>query len=167
MLWFRLRLILLLGYDCGQMIGGLAAVRILNKIALPIAGSALMALAGCAGGPRELASNCAASSQRPTAELLFARVADGAISVSESEFRRFINREVSPRFPDGLTVVNASGRWSPPAGSGIGERPKLVMIVLRGGSDDQAKLAAIRAAYQAQYHQQSVLLPTGPECISL
>ena len=42
------------------------------------------------------------------------------------------------------------------------------MIVLRGGADDdQVKLQAIRAAYQSQYHQQSVLLPTGPECVAL
>jgi len=143
------------------------AVRILNKSVLQIAGLAMLMLTGCASQPRELASNCAASSQKPTAELVFGRVADGAPNVSDSEFRRFISREVSPRFPDGLTVVDASGRWAPPADAAIGERPKLVMIVLHGAADDQSKLVAIRAAYQARYHQQSVLLPTGAECVSL
>ena len=146
---------------------GLATVRVLNRGVLPILGSVVLMLAGCADPPRELAANCSTNSQKPTAELLFGRVGDGAPSVSEQEFRRFISREVSPRFPDGLTVVNASGRWAPPAGSVIGERPKLVMIVLHGGADDQAKLDAIRAAYLAQYHQHSVLLPTGPGCVSL
>jgi len=146
---------------------GLTTVLTLNRRVLPIVGLAALMLAGCARQPGELASNCSTSSQKPTAELLFGRVAQGAPSVSESEFRRFLTREVSPRFPDGLTVVNARGRWTPPAGSAIGEQPKLVMIVLHGGADDLAKLDAIRAAYQAQYHQQSVLLPTGPGCVSL
>jgi len=146
---------------------GLRTVRALNRTVLPILGLAALILAGCASRPRDLAANCLAASQKPTAELLFGRVADGAPNVSELEFRRFISREVSPRFPDGLTVMNANGRWAPPAGSSIGDRPKLVMIVLHGGTDDQAKLAQIRAAYQTQYHQQSVLLPTGPGCVSL
>ena len=146
---------------------GLAAVRALKESLLPLAGVAALLLAGCAGQPRELASNCPTASQKPTAELLFGRGSGGAVGVSEAEFRRFLSREVSPRFPDGLTVVNAKGSWTPQASSTIGERPKLVMIVLRGGVDDQAKLEAIRAAYQTQYHQQSVLLPTGPECVAL
>ena len=140
-------------------------MRAFKKIVFPLA--AVLALAGCASRPRELAANCLPSSEKPTAELLFGRLADGAPSVSEAEFNRFIYPEVSPRFPDGLTVVNAKGRWSLPAGSVIGERPKLVMIVLHGASDDQAKLEAIRSVYQARYHQQSVLLPTGPGCVSL
>jgi len=146
---------------------GLAVVRALKKSLLPMAGVVALLLAGCASQPHELASNCPTASQKPTAELLFGRGSDGAAGVSEAEFRRFLNREVSPRFPDGLTVVNARGSWTPPAGSDIGGRPKLVMIVLRGGADDQVKLEAIRTAYQAQYHQESVLLPTGPECIAL
>jgi hypothetical protein len=164
---FGLHPIHLLDYDLKRMKDGLATVRALNVGVLPIVGSAMLVLAGCASPSRELATNCMMSSQKPTVELLFGRVADGAPSVSEAEFRRFISREVSPRFPDGLTVVNASGRWAAQAGSAMGERPKLVMIVLHGGADDQAKVAAIRAAYQAQYHQQSVLLPTGPGCVSL
>jgi Protein of unknown function (DUF3574) len=164
---FGLHPIHLLDYDLGRLNHGLTTLRALNKSLLPIMGLATLMLAGCASQPRELAANCLATSEKPTAELLFGRVADGAPSVSELEFRRFISREVSPRFPDGLTVMNANGRWSPPAGSAIGERPKLVMIVLHGAADDQAKLAAIRAAYQTQYHQQSVLLPTGPGCVSL
>jgi len=146
---------------------GLAVVRVLREGLLPIAGVAALLLAGCASQPRELASNCPAASQKPTAELLFGRGSNSVPTVSEAEFRRFLNREVSPRFPDGLTVVNARGSWTPQASSTIGDRPKLVMIVLRGGADDQAKLEAIRTAYQAQYHQESVLLPTGPECIAL
>ena len=156
-----------LDYVSIRMKHGLAAVRGFRDTLLPIAGVATLLMAGCATHPGDLASNCPAASQKPTAELVFGRGSDGALGVSEAEFRRFLSREVSPRFPDGLTVVNAKGRWTQSPNAAIGERPKLVMIVLRGGADDQAKLEAIRTAYQAQYHQQSVLLPTGPECISL
>jgi len=146
---------------------GLAVVRALKEGLLPLAGVVALLLTGCASQPRELASTCPAASEKPTAELLFGRGSNSVPTVSEAEFRRFLSREVSPRFPDGLTVVNAKGRWAPQASSTIGDRPKLVMIVLRGGSDDQVKLEAIRTAYQVQYHQESVLLPTGPDCIAL
>jgi len=148
------------------MKNGLAAVWAFKKIVVSVAAVAVLALGGCASRPRELASNCLTPSEKPTAELLFGRLGDGAPNVSEAEFTRFLNSEVSPRFPDGLTVVNAKGGWTLPTGSDLGQRPKLVMIVLHGGSDDQAKLMAIRTVYQARYHQQSVLLPTGPGCLS-
>ena len=46
---------------------------------------------------------------RATAELVFGRSSDDAAhpSVSEADFTRFLDKEVTPRFPDGLTVIDA------------------------------------------------------------
>ena len=137
------------------------------KILLPIISFAALALAGCATPSEEIVASCPNASQKPTAAMVFGRASTGAPSVSEAEFNRFITREVSPRFPDGLTVVNARGHWTPPAGSTIRDPSKLVMVVLRGTPDDGAKLDAIRVAYEARYHQQSLLLPTSVGCVSL
>ena len=121
-------------------------------------------LAGCAS--QSIAPGCKTGSERPTAQLVFGRVSETGPGVSEAEFTKFLDQEVSTRFPDGLTVVDAQGRWTPPAGTIIHEPSKMVMLVLRGREDERAKLEAIREAYKRRYHQQSVLLMTSNACVS-
>ncbi len=123
-----------------------------------------LALAACASSPP---GQCAAPGQHPTAELVFGRVSEGVPSVSEAQFAKFLQQEVSRRFPDGLTVVDAQGRWVPPAGGAIQGPSKTVMIVLRGGADDQEKLEAVRAAYSQRFHQPSALMLTDQTCVSV
>ena len=130
-----------------------------------IAAALATMLAGCAGLPH---NGCPKSGQRATAELVFGRSSDDPThpSVSEADFTRFLDEEVSTRFPDGLTVIDAQGRWSAPAGAAVHERSKMVMIVLPGHADDRQKLDAVREAYKARYHQQSVMLMTHGDCVS-
>ena len=131
-----------------------------------VVAAALLA-AGCATKPTPSPPPCASLSERPTAEIVFGRVSeDGQGGVSESAFTRFLQEEVNSRFPDGLTVVDAQGRWTPPAGSEIHDPSKMVMIVLRGASDDRDKLEAIRTAYDRRYHQPAVLVTADAACIS-
>ena len=105
---------------------------------------------------------------RATAELVFGRSSDNTAhpSVTETDFTRFLDEEVTPRFPDGLTVIDAQGRWSAPAGQAVHEQSKMVMIVLPGRDDDRRKLDEVRAAYKTRYDQQSVLLMTHGDCVS-
>jgi hypothetical protein len=130
-----------------------------------IGAAVAVTLSGCAGFP---GSGCPRSGQRATAELVFGRTSDDGTypGVSEADFARFLDQEVSPRFPDGLTVIDAQGRWTPPAGTAIHEPSKMVMIVLPGHSDDRQKLDAVREAYKQRFHQQSVLLMTHGDCVS-
>jgi Protein of unknown function (DUF3574) len=107
--------------------------------------------------------------QRPAnlAELMFGRDIGGRVAVSEAAWTRFLVREVSPRFPDGLTVTSARGQWRDRStGAIIHEPSKLVSIVLPGNQDDQARLEAIAAAYKRRFHQQSVVIVEQPVCVS-
>jgi hypothetical protein len=45
------------------------------------------------------------------AELLFGRNIEGRANVSDAQWTDFLGREVTPRFPDGLTVFEAAGQW--------------------------------------------------------
>ena len=136
-----------------------------RPVKLAIVGAALAAvLSGCALTDR---LSCPNGGRRATAELVFGRVSsDGTGGVSEAQFADFLDKEVSPRFPDGLTVIDAEGRWKPPAGSSIREPAKIVDIVLPGHLDDRGKLDAVRSGYKARFHQQSVLLMTHGDCVS-
>ena len=132
------------------------------RVAL-VSGLLALGLAGCATVPK---GPCVAAGQHPTAELVFGRISDGAPGVSEAQFAKFLQQEVGRRFPDGLTVVDAQGRWFPPAGGAIRGPSKTVMIVLRGGADDREKLEAVRAAYTERFHQPSALLLANQSCVA-
>ena len=101
-----------------------------------------------------------------TAELFFGRGIADRDGVSETDWARFVDEEVTPRFPDGLTVLDARGQWrAPGSASVVRERSKVLVIVLGGAKDDDAKLDAIRDAYKRRFHQQSVLLVRHIDCV--
>jgi hypothetical protein len=117
---------------------------------------------GCAG----LGLDCRGEYKR-TAELLFGRNVGGRLGVSEAEFSRFVAREITPRFPDGLTVIDAKGQWRDRASNAIVREPsKVVLIALPGHAADDANLAGIIEAYKARFRQQSVGLIVRPACVS-
>jgi hypothetical protein len=102
--------------------------------------------------------------QKPwmVAELLFGRE-----HVSEKRWRRFLATEITPRFPDGLTVFDARGQWRPPGRKAIArERSKIVMIAMPPSSGNNRRLADIIEAYKARFKQQSVGLIVRPACVS-
>lgn len=107
--------------------------------------------------------------QRPReiAQLMFGRDIGRRVGVSEAAWSRFVAREIAPRFPDGLTVISATGQWRDRSTGAIVQEPsKLVLIVLSGNADDQARLDAIVAAYERQFHQQSVAVVEQSACVS-
>jgi hypothetical protein len=107
--------------------------------------------------------------QKPAAvaELLFGRKIGNRIAVTESKWARFVDREITPRFPDGLSVVDAKGQWRDRERNVIVREPsKLVTIVLPGDPADQIRLGQIIEAYKRRFKQQSVGVIVRPACVS-
>jgi Protein of unknown function (DUF3574) len=105
--------------------------------------------------------------QKPmvVADLLFGRNIGGRLGVTESRWSQFLAKEITPRFPDGLTVVDASGQWRDTEKNRIvRERSKLVTIIMP--ADAQDKIDAIVAAYKQRFRQQSVGVVIRPACVS-
>jgi hypothetical protein len=101
------------------------------------------------------------------AQLLFGRNIGGRLRVSEAAWRRFVAREVTPRFPDGLTIIDASGQWRDRRRGAIVHEPsKLIEIILTGRGDDQNRLDAIVAAYKRQFRQGSVGVIVQSACVA-
>ena len=98
---------------------------------------------------------------------MFGHNIGGRTGVSESEWGRFVDREITPRFPDGLTVFTARGQWREP-GSGkiIREPSKIVHIVLPGNAEDFTRLDEIAEAYKRRFSQHSVVVVVRPACVS-
>jgi hypothetical protein len=124
-----------------------------------------VSLAGCAG----LAQTCAPGQQAMlSAELLFGRKIGERVGVGEGAFRRFVDEEVTPRFPDGLTIIDASGQYRDRERRRLIREPsKLILIVAVDEADSRGKLAMIAEAYKRRFHQQSVGLILKPACASL
>jgi len=109
------------------------------------------------------------SPQKPqqVVDLLFGRKIGGRIGVTEAQWARFLDREITPRFPDGLTVFNAYGQWRDAEHNRIVREPsKIVTIVLPGKPEDGEHLIAIAEAYKARFKQQSVGMILRPACVS-
>ena len=95
------------------------------------------------------------------AELYFgvgpADAADAA--AREARWRDFLDREVTPRFPDGLSVIEAYGQWrSPGAASPSRLASKVLVILFEDNPKNRRALDEIRSAYKAATHSKSVLL---------
>ena len=104
---------------------------------------------------------------RMVAELLFGRDIGHRVGVSEAAWASFVARELTPRFPDGLTITDAIGqRRDRDTGRTVQEPSKHVEIVLPGNRDDEARLDAVASAYKRQFHQQSVGVIIRPACVS-
>ncbi|HZB38332.1 MAG TPA: DUF3574 domain-containing protein, partial [Beijerinckiaceae bacterium] len=87
--------------------------------------------------------------------------------VGEAAWRRFLDREVTPRFPDGFTVIDASGQWrSPGAVKLVKERSKVLVVAMPDDPDRRARLDEIAAAYKRAFNQDSVVSIIALGCVS-
>jgi hypothetical protein len=97
------------------------------------------------------------------AELFFGRNIGAAEGVSDGAWQSFLDAEITPRFPDGLTVIASNGQWRGPDGRIIAERG-FVLTVLAPSAAQRRSLNEIRAAYRMRFMQDAVLLIETPAC---
>ena len=127
----------------------------------------IIALAILAGCDREPA--CATGHDAPMAlaTLYFGLGLPDGSEVDAASWQRFVATFVTPAFPDGLTVVDATGQWRDPATRRImAERSKVVTIAVSASPNLARRLDAVREAYRSAFHQQSVGLTIAPVCAS-
>src|SRR5688572_30508352 len=100
-----------------------------------------------------------ASAKYIRTELYFGMSRKGSTDISEVEFQRFIDEFVTPRFPEGLTILDASGQWREGNSTVTKERSKVMILVYlrKERRDAGQKIEEIRAEYKRKFSQQSVL----------
>ena len=112
-------------------------------------------------------TECRLGKPQQVAELMFGRNIGDRIGVSEAQWARFVDREITPRFPNGLTVFDTKGQWRDTYRNRIVREPsKLVQIVLPGKAEDADRLNEIAAAYKSRFRQQSVGVIVRGACVS-
>jgi hypothetical protein len=87
---------------------------------------------------------------------------------AELKWAKFLDAEVTPRFPDGLSVIDVYGQWrgAKPGAVVERERSRLLVIVHADTTDADMKLEAIRTAWKQQAGEESVLRVSVPADVS-
>lgn len=99
-------------------------------------------------------------------ELFFGLARPDGSTVSGDEFQRFVDREVTPRFPAGLTLLGGNGQFRDARGATIRENSKLLILLYPYDRANSRNIEAIRAAYVQTFQQESVLRVDGSSCVS-
>ncbi|MFJ6898453.1 DUF3574 domain-containing protein [Streptomyces hokutonensis] len=132
-----------------------------NRAVLAIAGLLLAAAAPTAYASLDTGTAPAPTRGTPYVEtqLFFGTERpDGGPAVTDRQFMAFVDKEVTPDFPDGLTVQSGRGQWRDANGRIEKERSYEVILlypVTAAGASDR-KIEEIRRAYEKAFAQESV-----------
>jgi hypothetical protein len=80
-------------------------------------------------------------------------------AVTEEEFLGFLDSQITPRFPDGLTLLKGDGQFRGEDGVIIKEDSFVLILLypLEGFTESSRKINAIRRLYKEAFQQESVL----------
>lgn len=95
-------------------------------------------------------------------ELAFGLGLSGGRTIEPAEWQSFLDEVVTPRFPDGLTVVDAHGRWRNAAGRMTAEPSKILILFHPPDPAASARIEEIRELCKKRFGQESVLRATSP-----
>ncbi len=109
---------------------------------------------------------CADGQRRMTTEHLYFGVDKPDGEVTPEDWRGFLSETVTPRFPQGLSVWQASGQWKSEAGPIIHEDSYVLDIVHEENAIAEQAILDIVTAYKSQFQQEAVLRVKDSACVS-
>jgi Protein of unknown function (DUF3574) len=97
-------------------------------------------------------------------KLFFGRNKPDGTKVSRREWERFLDEVITPRFPDGLTVLEGIGRFLNSRGEIEQERAIVLILLypLEAQREKNMRIEEIRDLYKRSFQQQSVLRVDDP-----
>jgi hypothetical protein len=150
----------------GLIVSGLALVCALSPTTDHRQG--VKVLAEYPSGGRSICQNLPSASTFARTELFFGSLKPNGTQVSDLEFQTFLNREITPRFPDGLTLLAGFGQFKNSQGVIIKERSRLLILLypIEQAKASSQKIEQIRKHYNALFQQESVLRTDELSCVS-
>jgi hypothetical protein len=84
--------------------------------------------------------------------------------VTQEEFLAFLDQEVTPRFPDGLTLLQGDGQFRGEDGTIIKEHSFVLILLypVETVKESSGRIETIRVLYEEQFQQESVLRVDDP-----
>ena len=127
-------------------------------------GLAVVTMVACAAADRPVCAE--GSEQFVRYELFMGRNNQSGEVVDDAAWATFLEDTVTPRFPDGLTVLDADGQWRDSGGEIQKERSKLLVILAPPGDDGVRLISEVSAEYKRRFGQESVLRVESDACVS-
>ncbi len=133
--------------------------------------AAIVLVVGCSPNPSPAPSpalSCAVGDSALVRETLyFGRNRPGG-TVSDSEWQSFLADVVTPRFPQGLTVMEGVGQWRSADTSAIEqERSEVVTLFHPDTEAARRSVHEIALEYKRRFQQEAVLRERTPTCMQL
>lgn len=124
---------------------------------------AALSLTACATAPR---LSCAPAQQPLIEDELFFGTAMPQGHVTPEQWQAFLGEEVTPRFPQGLSVVSAAGQWRGGDGRLVHESSYVLTLVHPDDAASEASILAITQAYKTRFRQEAVMRLRQRACAS-
>ena len=109
---------------------------------------------------------CRSGEQSAIHDSLYFGTAKPAGVVTPAEWAEFLRGTVTPRFPQGLTVWQASGQWRSADGATVREPSHVLNLVHPGDEPSETAVLEIVAKYKSQFQQDAVLRVKAHACAS-
>jgi hypothetical protein len=137
--------------------------RIETRAAIACLAAAISIIAGCRVCPSRSADPIlpiAGDTVMVRTELYFGLSKHDGGEIAEQDFDAFINEVVTPRFPDGLTIVDAIGQWRDSTGRFVREKSKLLIVLHPASASSARSIGEIRSQYKSRFGEESVMRVT-------
>ena len=124
----------------------------------------MMMLAACAQTDRP---TCAEGTEPFVKyEIFMGRNSQSGEVVDDAAWATFLEDSVTPRFPDGLTVLDAQGQWRDSEGLVRKERSKLLVILVPPDDDGMRLIGEVSDEYKRRFGQESLLRFGSDACVT-
>lgn len=123
------------------------------------------AMAGCRSMPVAGTAACEPGDVAMIRDVLYfgRHRPDGGV-VADPDWRAFVDDALTPRFPDGLTIVSAVGQWRGGDGRIEREPSEVVTILHAGDATARRAIDEIVGEYKRRFAQEAVLRERGITC---
>jgi hypothetical protein len=109
---------------------------------------------------------CGTGSAMRRVELVFGLSRKDKPDITQEAWQTFLEREVTPRFPDGLTVLVGNGQWRNGDGRTVREPARLLLVWAAPAADLSGRIEAVREAWKREHSQESVLRAEAASCVA-
>lgn len=124
----------------------------------------LLAVTAACTSPQPL--TCLSNEQPTVMESLYFGTAKPGGVVSQEEWASFVNEQVTPAFPEGLTSWSASGQWRMAGGRIEQEASHILQVTHDGSSAKETAVQRIMATYKHNFQQEAVMRIRSRACRS-
>jgi hypothetical protein len=120
--------------------------------------AALLSLAGC--GSRDVVTGRAGLKEMARTELHFGLSMPDGKTVSDAQWQAFVDEHIVPKFKDGLTLLDASGRRVGKDKKVVKESVKIVILIHPDTPRSRIDVFNIISAYRMRFRQAPVVRVT-------